>query len=72
MSYTIGNDILNLRSAPRPGHVIYCTHQPLRDRVFKDTGLQLEDAWECDLIWNTHDGPRPWSELGRVTDMGHA
>ena len=72
VSYAIGDDILNLRPAPRPGHVIYCTHQPLRDRVLKDTGLKLEDAWECDLTWNTHDGPRPWSELGRVTDMGHA
>lgn len=32
----------------------------------------FEDAWECDFIWNTHDGPVPWSERGRVTDMGHA
>lgn len=32
----------------------------------------FEDAWECDLIWSTHDGPVDWSKRGRVTDMGHA
>jgi hypothetical protein len=31
----------------------------------------FEDAWEMDLIWSTHDGPVPWSQRGRVTDMGH-
>ena len=56
------------RAAVRPRDLLH--HQPLRP-VFKIPG-RAEDAWECDLIWNTHDGPRPWSELGRVTDMGHA
>jgi len=32
----------------------------------------FEDMWEIDLIWHTHDGPIPWSQRGRVTDMGHA
>ena len=32
----------------------------------------FEDAWECDFIWNTHDGPVPLSKRGRTTDMGHA
>ena len=32
----------------------------------------FEDAWECDFLWNTHDGPVPWGERGRTTDMGHA
>ena len=72
MSYSIGTDILNLRPAPRPGHVVYSLHDPLRERVRADTGLSLEDAWECDLIWHTNDGPNPWGALGRVTDMGHA
>ncbi len=72
VSYDLGMDILNLCPAPRPGHVVYCTHEALRDRVRETTGLSLEDAWECDLIWNTNDGPVPWSALGRVTDMGHA
>lgn len=36
------------------------------------TGMSLEDAWDCDLIWHTDDGPVPWSAIGRVTDMGHA
>lgn len=72
MSYAIAKDLLNLRPSARPGHVLYCTHEPLRERVFRETGLVLEDAWECDLICETDDGPHPWSELGRVTDMGHA
>lgn len=72
MSYPLGKDTLNLRPGPRPGHVVYCSHEALRARILRDSGLSLEDAWECDLIWNTHDGPRSWSELGRVTDMGHA
>ncbi len=72
MSYAVGEDILNLRPATRPGHVVYCTHEALRNRVREMTGLSLEDAWDCDLIWNTDDGPVPWSALGRVTDMGHA
>lgn len=72
MSYAIGKNLLHLRPAERPGHVLYCTHEALRARVLRDTGLSLEDAWECDLICDTNDGPRAWSELGRVTDMGHA
>lgn len=72
MSYEIGRDRLHLRAAPRLGHVEYCSHEPLRERILQDTGLPLEDAWECDLIWHTNDGPVPWGERGRVTDMGHA
>ncbi|GMV36549.1 MAG: hypothetical protein AMXMBFR61_10570 [Fimbriimonadales bacterium] len=30
------------------------------------------DAVGLDFLWCTHDGPVPWSERGRVTDMGHA
>jgi len=30
------------------------------------------DVWHCDLIWSVNDGPVPWGERGRVTDMGHA
>jgi len=40
--------------------------------VEAESGRRLEDAWDFDLVWNTHDGPVPWSERGRVTDMGHA
>jgi len=72
VSYELAMNILNRCPASRPGHVVYCTHEALRDRVRETTGLSLEDAWECDLIWNTDDGPVPWSQLGRVTDMGHA
>lgn len=72
MSYDVGIQLLNLIPAARHGHVMYCSHEPLRKHVWQQTGLILEDAWECDLIWHTNDGPIPWSERGRVTDMGHA
>jgi hypothetical protein len=29
-------------------------------------------AWDVDFIWSTNEGPEPWSERGRTTDMGHA
>ena len=36
------------------------------------TAPTFEDLWECDFLWNTHDGPVGWAERGRTTDMGHA
>ena len=27
---------------------------------------------EYDFIWSTDNGPEPWSERGRTTDMGHS
>lgn len=73
MSYTIGLDTLLLRPTPRVGHAEYCSHAPLHRAIAEASGgANLEDAWACDLIWNTSDGPVPWNECGRTTDMGHA
>ncbi len=72
MSYRIGIDTIFLRPTPRLGHTEYCSHEGLRAVVEAKSSQRFEDAWDFDLIWNTHDGPTPWSERGRTTDMGHA
>jgi len=79
VSYRIGMDVLNLRPAPRPAHTEYCSNDALVRAV---TGLDplkngrawraFQDAWQIDLVWVTNDGPVPWNERGRTTDMGHA
>mgnify|MGYP001025351258 FL=1 len=78
MSYRIGIDALNLRPTPRLAHTEYCSNDALKRAV---TGLPdddpareraFADAWELDFIWSTHDGPEPWEERGRTTDMGHS
>ena len=78
MSYQIGWDTISLQETGRPAHVEYTLHWELMQRV---TGLAREDpdlekrfceAWQIDLCWHTNDGPVPWNERGRVTDMGHA
>lgn len=78
MSYEIGWNAINLQATERPGHAVYTLHWELLERV---TGLPREDpdlqkrfreAWQIDLLWHTNDGPVPWDERGRVTDMGHA
>jgi len=78
MSYDVGWETINLQAGQRPGHVEYSLHWELMERV---TGLAREDPrlekrfaelWEIDLLWHTNDGPVPWEERGRVTDMGHA
>ena len=49
---------------------------PAEQRFLDDTRVDsrplFEDVWEIDFIWSTDDGPIPWAERGRVTDMGHA
>ena len=72
MSYEIGIGAVNLRPGPRPAHTEYCDHEPLMRAVEEASGRSFRDAWDIDLIWSTNDGPVPWSERGRVTDMGHA
>jgi hypothetical protein len=71
MSYTIGMDVIRLKPAPRLAHTEYCSNDALK-RAVCAPGQSFEDAWECDLIWSTNDGPVPWGDRGRVTDMGHA
>lgn len=72
MSYSIGIDTLNLRPTPRLAHTEYNDHERLAESVSATSGMPFHDAWELDLLWVTDDGPVPWGERGRVTDMGHA
>jgi len=72
VSYRIGIDALNLRPAPRPAHTEYCSNGALKREVCGGDERAFLDAWDYDLIWRTDDGPVPWSQRGRVTDMGHA
>lgn len=72
MSYQVGLDAIFLKPTTRLAHTEYCSNDRLRTTIQQATGKSLEDAWECDLIWSTDDGPVPWVERGRVTDMGHA
>jgi len=74
MSYQIGLDTIYLRPTPRIAHTDYCTNDALK-RHLKQLLPHLEcfdDRWEMDFIWATNDGPVPWEQRGRVTDMGHA
>ncbi len=72
MSYQIGIDAVHLRPAERLGHMEYCSNQKLIETVTKASGLPFHDAWEFDMQWTVNDGPVPWGQRGRVTDMGHA
>ncbi|MCK4375606.1 MAG: hypothetical protein KAX19_09765 [Candidatus Brocadiae bacterium] len=79
MSYQIGMDTIRLRATERIAHTEYCGSDALVRAV---TGLEplqderawqlFRDAWQMDFIWSTNDGPVPWEQRGRVTDMGHA
>ncbi len=77
MSYQIGIDTIHLRPTPRLAHTEYCDSAPLIEAVTGEKGQnwnthRFNDAWEIDILWNTNDGPVPWGQRGRVTDMGHA
>lgn len=72
MSYRIGIDAIHLRPTPRVAHTEYCSSDPLRRRFRSVFGpVRFEDAFEMDFIWHTDDGPAPWMQRGRTTDMGH-
>ncbi|MBN2309923.1 MAG: hypothetical protein JXR94_13195 [Candidatus Hydrogenedentes bacterium] len=72
MSYQVGIDTIHLRPTPRLAHTEYCSNDPLKRAVAAESGQSFEDAWDFDFIWSVNDGPVPWWERGRVTDMGHA
>jgi len=79
MSLQIGMDTIWLRPTPRLAHTEYCSNEPLirhvtgRDpRTDPEAGRLFNKEWELDLLWSVNDGPVPWSERGRTTDMGHA
>jgi hypothetical protein len=78
MSRQIGLDALNLKPGPRLAHTEYCSNDALKRAV---TGLPeghpvreklFAQLWEYDFIWSTNDGPEPWEQRGRTTDMGHS
>ena len=76
MSYQIGMDTINLKPTPRLAHTEYCSNEHLIRQVTGETSHwvtpKFNDLWEIDLLWNSNDGPVPWSQRGRTTDMGHA
>ncbi len=79
MSYEIGMAALHLKPAERVAHTEYCDSDAIVRAV---TGLDpltdrrawgaFNEAWQLDYLWQTNDGPVPWSQRGRTTDMGHA
>jgi len=78
MSYDVGWNTVNLKPSERLAHTEYTMHVELMERA---TGLprtdpslesRFRELWQFDMAWCTHDGPVPWHERGRVTDMGHA
>jgi len=76
MSYQIGLDTIQLKSTPRLAHTEYCSNHALIRNVTGEDEHWLTPkfcaAWEIDFYFYTNDGPVPWSERGRTTDMGHA
>ena len=82
MSYQRGMAALQLEMPDRIPHTEYVSHYELVRHL---TGLdpaepqEREEAWrrfylaaDYDFLWNSNDGPVPWEERGRTTDMGHA
>jgi hypothetical protein len=65
-------DTLELRGGWRPGHTEYCSNEKLMGGLDAHHVRAFNDAWDIDFIWHTNDGPAPWLERGRCTDMGHA
>jgi len=79
MSREIGLSAIRLECPKRLAHTEYCSNEPLVREVTgkdpqRDSSVyrQFHDAWDVDLLWCTNDGPVPWVQRGRVTDMGHA
>jgi len=69
VSYQIGIDTINLRPTPRLAHTEYCSNEAIVRQVGRD---RLGEWFQLDFVWHTNDGPVPWNERGRTTDMGHA
>jgi len=78
MSYQIGWDTINLRMTERPAHTDYCSNWALVEAVtgvtrdHAESGPRFNERWLMDFVFGTNDGPVPWQERGRTTDMGHA
>lgn len=79
MSYEIGMAALRREPGARLAHTEYCSNYALvravtgRDpRTDGGAWRAFHEAWDIDFLWSTNDGPVPWDQRGRVTDMGHA
>ena len=79
MSYEIGRAALNLQWTPRVARTEFVSNwEVVRYFTGKDprhhpeAWREFHDAVEIDFLWTTEDGPVPWEERGRITDMGHA
>lgn len=70
MSRTIGMDTICLRPTPRLAHTEYSMNY--HPGYLAKLGRPIEEAWEFDFNWCTHNGPLNWKDHGRVTDLGHA
>ena len=82
MSYERGRRAIFLDAPDTIPHTEYVDHWEVVRHL---TGLNPGDpeqrpeanrrfykAVDYDLVWNTNDGPVPWDQRGRITDMGHA
>jgi hypothetical protein len=78
MSRDVARSVMDLQGGPRPGHTEFTLHYELMQRVtglpreHRDLERRFRELWQIDLAWHTDDGPVPWQERGRVSDMGHA
>ena len=82
MSRAYGLNAVHCRPNPRIAHTEYSVasyHHGVLDAVLGDkrthTRLDVKlfsDAWDYDFQFGTNDGPVPWQQRGRTSDMGHA
>jgi len=79
MSYELGIAALNLQWTDRVARTEYndnweiVRHFTGRDpRQDWSATRDFNDAIHLDYLWSINDGPVPWGERGRVTNMGHA
>ena len=79
MSYDIGLATLNLQPTERVARAEFVynwdviRHYTGRDpRTDPAAFREFADLVHLDFLWETNDGPVPWRERGRTTDMGHA
>jgi hypothetical protein len=79
MSYEIGRAALNLQMTERVARTEYndnweiVRHVTGRDpREDWTANRAFNDAIHLDYLWTINDGPVPWAQRGRTTNMGHA
>lgn len=73
MSYEIGKAALNLQWTERVARTEYCDNAEIvRVLEARHPGQRFSDIINLDYLWVVNDGPVPWNERGRTTNMGHA